>query len=253
MLIRRRLEHDGNFLFRWRSYLPLLLFPILIAGLPESVRVEQALGGRLSAVWTCVCVAIAFAGLAVRVMTIGFVPAGTSGRNTREQRADHLNTSGLYSVVRNPLYLGNFVVLLGVVCATRVWWPVVIATLAYWLYIERIVAAEEAFLEQKYGEQYLAWAATTPAFVPRWKNWRSPAMPFSVRTVLRREYSGLAAVGALFWILSAARDVVVERKSAVIWMHDDAAVIALFLATLLMYAALRSAKKHSRLLHELGR
>lgn len=253
MLIKDKLAREGEFLFRWRSHLPLILLPIFLAGMPESVRVEEALGPDWSAGWTSVCVAIAFIGLAIRVATIGFVPAGTSGRNTRRQCADSLNTTGLYSIVRNPLYLGNFVGLLGLAGATRVWWVVAIAVLAYWLYIERIVATEEVFLERVYGERYLAWAAATPAFVPRLRNWRPPELPFSIRTVLRREYNGLAALGLSFLALSAARDLFVEGKPLSAWLLEDLGLVAVFVASVVAFLALRSLKKHSRILYEPGR
>ena len=146
-LIEQQLARDGAFLFRWRSYLPLALLPVVAAALPESVRIEQALGPQWSGLWTSLCLIVAFCGVALRAATVGFVPAGTSGRNTREQRADQLNTTGLYSLLRNPLYVGNFVGLMAWVGATGVWWLAMIAALAYALYIERIVAAEEAFLD----------------------------------------------------------------------------------------------------------
>ncbi|MGB8874133.1 MAG: hypothetical protein WCC75_12145, partial [Desulfobaccales bacterium] len=43
----------------------------------------------------------------------GLPPRGTSGRNTQGQVAETLNTTGIYSLVRNPLYLGNFLIWLG--------------------------------------------------------------------------------------------------------------------------------------------
>jgi protein-S-isoprenylcysteine O-methyltransferase Ste14 len=253
MLIKERLARDGEFLFRWRSYLPLLLLPLFAAAMSEGVRVEQALGGFWSAVWTFFCVAVAVFGFVIRVATIGFVPFGTSGRNTREQRADCLNTTGLYSLVRNPLYLGNFVGLIGFAAATRVWWVVLITGLAYWLYIERIVAAEEAFLERKYGAEYVAWASKTRPFIPRLRNWRPPAMPFSFRTVLRREYNGLAVLGVAFPSLWAVRDIAVEGTPVLVWLQRDAALIGLFFGSLTAFLALRSLKRHSQLLHEPGR
>ena len=253
MLIKQLLTLHGNFLFRWRSYLPLLLLPVFVAAAPESVQVEQALGNGLSAAWTCICLAVAFLGLAIRVAVVGYVPAGTSGRNVNEQRAEHLNTTGLYSVVRNPLYLGNFVGLIGFVASTRVWWLVVIVSLVYWLYIERIISAEEEFLEHKYGKQYVEWASMTPTFIPRLSGWIKPDLPFSLRTVLRREYNGLFALGTVFILWSTSVDLVIENQSISAYLREDGALVALFLATLGAFVVLRFLKKHSRLLHEPGR
>ena len=53
---------------------------------------------------------------------------------------------------------------------------------------ERIIAAEESFLLEKFGEPYREWSAQTPVFWPRLRNWRRPDMPFSLRTVIRREH-----------------------------------------------------------------
>ena len=60
---------------------------------------------------------------------MGFAPRGTSGRNTLGQVAEVLNTSGMYSVVRNPLYLGNFVIWLGLALFIKVWWCILIVVL----------------------------------------------------------------------------------------------------------------------------
>lgn len=253
MLIKQLLTFHGNFLFRWRSYFPLLLLPAFVAAAPESVRIEQALGNELSAAWTCICLAVAFLGVAIRVAVVGFVPAGTSGRNVDGQRAEQLNTTGMYSVVRNPLYLGNFAGLIGFAAATRVWWLVVIVSLVYWLYIERIISAEEEFLEHIYGTQYAEWASKTPAFIPRVSGWIKPDLPFSFRTVLRREYNGLFALGTAFMLWSAAVDLVVEDKSLNLYLREDCALVALYLASLGAFVILRFLKKHSRLLHEPGR
>ena len=102
--------------------------------------------------------------LLVRWAVIAQAPLGTSGRCTSEKIAEQLNTRGLYSAVRHPLYVGNFIAILGVFMATMLWWAVLFFVLAYWLYIERIMAAEERFLELKFGNKCKKWANTTPAF-----------------------------------------------------------------------------------------
>ena len=57
-------------------------------------------------------------------------------------------------------------------------WFALVATLAYWIYYERIAYAEEEFLSRRFGARHLAWAQRTPAFVPRLAGWRAPALPF---------------------------------------------------------------------------
>ena len=111
MELRKKFENTGNWLFRWRSYLPLIVIGIFLL----SLRGYQYLGHseKLDHLWEIFCLLISFFGLGIRVLTVGHTPKGTSGRNTKEQVADTLNTTGMYSIVRNPLYFGNFFMGLG--------------------------------------------------------------------------------------------------------------------------------------------
>ena len=107
---------------------------------------------------------ISFAGLILRVLIVGRAPIGTSGRNTREQAANTLTTTGMYSIVRHPLYLANYIIIIGFVMEFHVWWLVLLITCIYALYYERIMLAEEAFLREQFGDAFETWAAATPAF-----------------------------------------------------------------------------------------
>jgi hypothetical protein len=185
--------------------------------------------------------------------TVGFVPGGTSGRNTREQRAHALNTSGAYSMVRHPLYVANFVIVLGLIAATFSPWLIATFVLGYALCIERIVAAEERFLAQQYGADYKEWAARTPAFLPDWSLWRAPALGFSLRTVLRREYNGLLGTAFAFVALDAVRDMAVEHESLGLWLREDWFWSDGLLAAAVAFLVLRTLKRHTRWLHVDGR
>lgn len=106
MALQESFAKSGNFLFKKRSFLPLL---ILIPGMAWFVWLNfqktTITGWWLDLIFLC----IGFIGLTIRILTVGFTPKGTSGRNTSEgQVAEVVNTTGIYSVVRHPLYLGNF-------------------------------------------------------------------------------------------------------------------------------------------------
>ena len=193
----------GDFCFRWRSYLPLALVPVLPVAIAYS---QYSFGSDADLIWEIACTIIALLGLAVRVVTIGRAPRGTSGRNTREQKAATLNTTGTYSVVRHPLYLGNSLIALGFAFFTHSWMVPLIVGVAVTVHYTLIAKREEQFLRERFGETYEAWAARVPAIVPApWRYVRSP-VPFSWRQVLRREFYGLTVVLVTPFILDVLED-----------------------------------------------
>lgn len=253
MLLKDRLAAHGAFLFRWRSFLPLaLVLPALVA-LPQSGYMEHWFGELAEGIWDVVCVLVAFAGLAVRVATVGFAPAGTSGRNTKGQRAETLNTTGLYSVVRNPLYLGNAITLFGFVLAVKVWWLALIALPCVLLYYERIVYAEEAYLQTRFGAAYEAWAAGTPALLPNPRLWRRPALPFSVRMAVRREYHGFFLVVVVMTLIEAVSDIVGEGNGVAQWLREDSGWLVFLLIGTIAYVTVRVIRKRTTWLVVPGR
>jgi protein-S-isoprenylcysteine O-methyltransferase Ste14 len=242
MGLREEFEATGNWLFRRRGYLPLLLFPLLLLAARGSTY--PAGGQRLHFAWEGVCVLLALIGLGLRVATVGFVPRDTSGRNTGGQLAGSLNTRGFYSVVRHPLYLGNYLMWLGVALFPRSWWAPVIVSLVFWLYYERIMFAEEEFLRRKFGPHYTAWAAITPAFLPRLALWRHPGVRFCLLTVLRREHSSFLALMASLTALEIAGDHAYTGR-----LNVDPVWGTALAATLVLCLAVRVVKHRTRLLH----
>jgi protein-S-isoprenylcysteine O-methyltransferase Ste14 len=242
MGLREEFEATGNWLFQRRGYLPLLLFPLLLVAADGSGY--RSGDHRLDLVWESVSLLLALAGLGLRAATVGFVPRDTSGRNTGAPRAESLNTRGLYSVVRHPLYLGNYLMWLGVALYPGSWWPPVIVSLVFWLYYERIMFAEEEFLRRKFGVLYTDWAAATPAFIPRLTQWRPPAERFCPLTVLRREHSSLLALTASLTALEVATDHAYTGRLALDPVWGTA-----FGITLVLCLALRAVKHRTRLLH----
>ena len=239
-------QKAGNWLFRWRSYLPLALVVLAIPAAQDSARRSGSSPGVTD--WEMLCLAIAFLGLAVRVLTVGYVPAGTSGRNTLKQVAATLNATGMYSLVRHPIYLGNFLMWFGVSLLPRCWWFTLITMLIFWLYYERIMFAEEGFLFEQFGEQYREWAARTPAFIPKFSNWVRPNLPFSLKSALSREYSTFFTIIALFTFFNGLM-AWFSRGTPV----PDRFTVTLFAIGLFTYGAMRFLKKRTDLLRTEGR
>ena len=145
MLIQE-LSRRGNQFFRWRSFIPLMLVPPAIVLAYDAPPCAGDWGWRAMS-WT-----VGILGVLVRAKTIGHVPPGTSGRNTSEgQVAESLNTRGMYSLVRHPLYLGNYFMWMALVLATGRLDFALVVTLLYMMYYLRIAMAEEAFLAGKFG------------------------------------------------------------------------------------------------------
>lgn len=229
MNLAERLSSQGRRLFASRSVVPLVLLPVVFLALPESWRVEAWLGPSWTLVVQWLALSVAFAGVAVRCTAVGFAPDGTSSRDTHRLRAPALNSTGMYSIVRHPLYLGSGLMWVGAAMSLRVWWLVVIVALVYWLYIERVMLVEEAFLRQTFTETFEAWAARTPAVVPRPSQWKSPAGPFLWKRVLS-EHNGVLGMAVVIPLLEFMEDQQHGGESLAIWSHDHFDLVVLLVA-----------------------
>ncbi|MBU0800611.1 MAG: isoprenylcysteine carboxylmethyltransferase family protein [Alphaproteobacteria bacterium] len=253
MSLHQIMVKHGHTLFRLRSYIPLLFIGPLFLALRENAHLEDIVGDKAEDIWVLFCFIVSLCGLAIRWFTVGFVPKGTSGRNTQSQRATHLNTSGMYSIVRNPLYLGNFITILGLLMSIMVWWLVLIVSLVFFIYMERIILAEESFLEEQYGATYNEWRSKTPAILPNIRMWRTPDMKLSVRTILKREYPGLLGLATAFFVTEAVRDLFIEGETLSHWLVEDMAWPVTYAAIVLFCLTLRTLKKHTSVLKVEGR
>ena len=242
MALQEEFERQGNWLFRHRSFLPLLTLPLIVLAFQNF---DFPYGSHiLDTAWEGICLAVSLLGLVVRVYTVGHTPRRTSGRNSRKgQVAETLNTTGIYSLVRHPLYLGNFLLALGPCMFLRAWWLVLVFVLAFWVYYERIMYAEEAFLRKKFGDDYASWADHTNAFFPSLRNWRPNALPFSWRKVLKREHQTLFLIVTAFTAMELVGDVIVYRK-----LEIDPIWAVLFGLSLSFFLVVRFLRKRTNLL-----
>lgn len=219
MRLHENMAETGTRLFRWRSYLLLVLVPLLVWELTQGPSIAQAYGARAGQLWSGLCILLVALGETVRMLTVSFVDPRTSGRNFKEQIASELNTTGLYTLTRNPLYFGNCLMYLGVVLYSQSLMLGLVLVLALIPYYERIIAAEERFLAGKFGAEFEDWCRKTPVFLPRLARWRRPARGFSLRMLVGREYTSvLGAVVALYLVnLGLARLGPVQGTIAPAW------------------------------------
>jgi protein-S-isoprenylcysteine O-methyltransferase Ste14 len=251
MALQEEFEKQGNILFIYRSYFPLIILLFgMILFIQKEMNPEMFILSNTpyELLYEIGALIIGLLGLAVRIYTVGHTPKNTSGRNTKEgQVADTLNTTGIYSVVRHPLYLGNFLMWLSPAMLTGNFWFIIVFCLIYWVYYERIMFAEEQFLRGKFGEDYLKWSENVSAFIPRLKNFQKANMPFSWKKVVKKEKNGLFALFLIFTVF----DIIGER------IHNtdnyNYFLIAMCILTGIGYVILKYLKMKTQLLDEPNR
>jgi protein-S-isoprenylcysteine O-methyltransferase Ste14 len=209
MALVHEFERSGNWLFKRRSWLPAGFIVIGIIVLYLTNR--QAIIFNPTA--ELIFLGVSLLGEAIRIYTVGYAPKNTSGRNTSAgQIADELNTTGIYSLVRHPLYIGNFFMWLGPVLFVRTPVFFVFFVLIYWLYYERIMFAEEQFLRNKFGEAYDKYSEKIRSVIPCFTGYIRPALPFSVRSVLKREYNSFVNIFIIFMVLDLFRNYFLSER-----------------------------------------
>lgn len=260
MALIQSFEKTGNFLFKHRGQIPAVIFLLAMPFLyftnygwidacnPVDFKTFHTSLLSLS-------ILISFSGFMLRCYTIGTTPRGTSGRNTDKQVANLLNTNGIYSTVRHPLYLGNYLMWAGLLIFTMNISVFIIVSLIYWLYYERIMFAEEAFLTKKFGDEYLHWSMEVPAFIPALRKYKRGNIPFSLKTVLRREYSGFFTMIFAYTFVDYWMQITIYLRfyhdlSLMNWIRPSlfimlgALVITLVLRTLKHYTTILSSERN---------
>lgn len=152
-----------EFFFRHRDHVPI---PVAAGSLVLLWywHPDLAAGRPWLAVGLSVLAAVfIFAGEAIRIWAVGH--SGTTTR-AKSLKAAALATGGPYAVVRNPIYVGNFVLGLGFVLLTRVAWVAIAYVVFFAIQYSLIVSIEEEFLEGKFGDEYRSYKKSVRRFLP---------------------------------------------------------------------------------------
>ncbi len=99
-----------------------------------------------------------------RLWAVGY--AGSSTRTRTLGAARQLVTTGPYAYVRNPLYLGNGLLSVGICILSGVYWILPLLVAGYFIQYMPIVRSEEDYLLRTYGESYEAYRSHTPRWLP---------------------------------------------------------------------------------------
>jgi protein-S-isoprenylcysteine O-methyltransferase Ste14 len=176
----------GNFFFHYRNALFPLAYLLLFLNGPRIVAdYRLAVAGGLI---------VALAGQGLRAVTIGLDYIIRGGRN-RQVYAEKLVQGGIFAHCRNPLYVGNFLIILGlgIACNSSLFLAVGIPffLFAYWA----IIAAEENFLQSKFGDEFAAYCARVNRLVPNFSGIGSTlrGMRFNWRRLISAEYGSTYA------------------------------------------------------------
>jgi protein-S-isoprenylcysteine O-methyltransferase Ste14 len=197
------LERWGTFLFRYRD----AVFPAVILATIVATRPQFPGGDRIADVWLDLAgILVAAAGQALRITVIGYRYIVRGGKN-RKVHAEDLVTEGIFALARNPLYVGNILVLFGIFIIWN-------APLLYFIGVpftvigyKAIVTAEEAFLRAKFGPAYDEYCRTTNRWIPDFRLAPDALrdIPFNWRRVLIREYGSWTA-----WLCTAGAMIIAE-------------------------------------------
>jgi protein-S-isoprenylcysteine O-methyltransferase Ste14 len=232
--ITDQLSATGDVLFRWRSYMPLLLIPLFALSVSDDRPPTRF-------AWELAGFAVGLCGLLCRAFVIGTAPEGTSARGTTRPTADVLMTTGAYSVVRHPLYLANTLMWLGCAMLSGTWFLPVIVLLLSFIYHERIAAREEAFLEKTFGGSFREWTRSVPAMIPSIGLYRPSGVSFQARKVFMQESHGLFALATAFLALDTLEDSLRLHR-----LHVDLRWLVVFVMAAVPFLMVMVMKKSAR-------
>jgi len=150
---QRGTARAGALLFRNRSWLPVPFLLVALLAPGHATAVNWLVGAVLIVVGEWVRLA-------------GVAAAGTVTRR-RSRDVQRLVTYGIFRWVRNPLYVGNFLIWMGFVVISGVLWFLPVAIVLFAIEYTLIVAYEEGVLESIFGREYLDYKQIAPRWIPR--------------------------------------------------------------------------------------
>ena len=150
-----RLVRAGGWLFRRRTSLPLPLALALLL-IPSGDAADAPARFAVGAV-------VVGAGELLRLWAVHHI--GVISR-TRSDRLGPLVSTGPFAFVRNPLYLGNIALWVGFAVSAHLAWLVPIFVVVLALEYHAIVRWEEELLGSRRQDEYRAYAARVPRWIP---------------------------------------------------------------------------------------
>jgi protein-S-isoprenylcysteine O-methyltransferase Ste14 len=187
-------------IFKYRSYTPIP-FVILMLIFEDASITSFIIG-----------FAIAVSGELIRLWGVSW--AGSETRTTGGVGGTYLVISGPFGHVRNPLYVGNILMYLGLGIMSMALFPYlqIVAILFFIMQYQFIVKEEEGFLVKKFGNDYQKYLENVPRFFPRVTKYKNASIPqpnYSLSAGMKSEtrtlqaFSIVALLIVLKWYLSS--------------------------------------------------
>ncbi len=169
----------GNFLFKHRGILPAPFIILLLVFGSSPISLKSNLL-KISGIL------ISILGEIIRMFVAGFAKEKTSGRGMTIEASTLVNY-GLYSIVRNPLYIGNFLIFFGFLLFSENLLMILFGSIIFWIYYYYIVVAEENFLRKKFGKEYDDFLKNVPRFIPKGFKIKLPKDKYDLKKAIFRE------------------------------------------------------------------
>jgi protein-S-isoprenylcysteine O-methyltransferase Ste14 len=239
MLKHEHMVKIGNFFFHYRNGLLPILFLLILVPSPElfsNPTIALIIGLGISVM-----------GQLIRAVTIGLEYIIRGGKD-RKIYAKDLVTTGMFSHCRNPLYVGNIAVSIGMAVASNsVLFFSVITPVILFIYTA-IVMAEEDFLRNKFGEAYKEYARDVNRWVPNPKGITKTleSHKFAWRRMLLKEYNA-TFTGSLLGILLIMKAVYEHPAQYGDFSEKITTFVIIIVALTFTYLFVRFLKKTHRL------
>ncbi|MFN3532239.1 MAG: methyltransferase family protein, partial [Candidatus Brocadia sp.] len=176
----------GNFLFRYRNALFPLVFALLFFE-----GTWPLFDSNLAEIWEIVIGSIvALSGQILRALTIGLAYIKRGGKK-KQVYAEKLVQNGIFAHCRNPLYLGNLLILIGVGIAANSL-PFVLFGIPFFVFAYlSIIRAEENYLEKKFGQEFKDYCERVNRIIPNFSGIGNTikGMEFNWKRLIVKEYA----------------------------------------------------------------
>lgn len=189
----------GQFFFRFRNTIfPLVMLAALLLARPHYSFGSEAMDSLVDLLG----IAIIFVGQTLRVITIGYEYIRRGGRDGQVY-AEDLVQGGIFAHCRNPLYVGNILMVLGFLVVLGQDWLILLGVPLILFVYSAIVSAEEDYLSRKFGGEYTQYRERVNRWLPKWSGLRQSLRPmrFNWQRVLVKEYNTIFAVLAVLLLI----------------------------------------------------